>query len=475
MIAAVAVVLALPFVTVLQADSFKALYDGRWIASHGLPSVEALTLAAHGRAWIDEQWLGELAYYESWALGGYGLVAVISALAIGGAYAILAAVMLRRGASRLVVAAASLFALLTGYAWTFTRAQDLALPLFAALLAICLTDSEYRDPQRRLALLVPLLVLWANIHGSVLLGAALATLYLLQRAGRTRRNSIKKAQACVLLALCTAVSPLATPYGLQIVHYYGEFVGNTAVQAATAEWSQPTFPMASFFELYAGLAVVAALGTGALLKRRRVPAAPVGAALICAVAAWAENGNLVWFGMAAAILLSDIAPTGRRTRSSTLPGVLCTAATALAVIVAVTVLLATRSEAGYEQVIPARVLASVTAYAQTHPCASVLADNWDASALLWQSPSLAGRIGYDARIEQYAQAALNRWTAYQAGTGRDWAATTSGYQILIANTHYTPVAVKQLTQIRPRRLLAQTSQGVAVLTDRPQDCPRVRG
>jgi hypothetical protein len=468
MVAAMALVLALPFVTVLQADSFKALYDGRWIAGHGVPSIEALTVAAHGRAWVDEQWLAELAYYEGWALGGYGLVAVVSALAVASAYAVLAALMLRRGASLLVVAAASVFAILTGYGWTFTRAQDLALPLFAALLAICLTDAEHEVPQRRLVLLVPVLALWANIHGSVILGAALATAYLLQRAARARGSSRTAARWCVALAVCTPLTPLATPYGLHIAHYYGEFLGNPMLRTANTEWSHPAFPTPSFFELYGGLAILLALGLRAWRRTESVPRlVPVAAVLITAVAAWSESGNLVWFGMAAAILIADTALTKPKQAKSTLPGVLATGTTALAILATAITVLATRTQAGYEQVIPTRLLASVTTYALAHPCATILADNWDGSALLWQSPALQGRIAFDARLEQYPQPPLSRWATYQSGTGKNWPTTISGYSILIANTAYTPATVKRLERIQDGHILVQGPKGIAVLHPTP--------
>ncbi|MFX8266544.1 hypothetical protein ABTL47_19680, partial [Acinetobacter baumannii] len=85
------------------------------------------------------------------------------------------------------------------------------LPLFTLLLFLCATDSERPRPGKRLLLLVPLLVLWANVHGSVLLGAALAVGYLLWRAVTTARTGARRDAALVLgLAAVVALTPLCT-------------------------------------------------------------------------------------------------------------------------------------------------------------------------------------------------------------------------------------------------------------------------
>src|SRR5438094_631784 len=57
--------------------------------------------------------------------------------------------------------------------WT-VRVQSLVFVLFAALLWVLAADS--RRPSRRVFLALPLLVLWANLHGTAFLGAALIVL-----------------------------------------------------------------------------------------------------------------------------------------------------------------------------------------------------------------------------------------------------------------------------------------------------------
>src|SRR5205814_10723200 len=60
-----------------------------------------------------------------------------------------------------------------------------SLPLFA--LVVLLLRAEAREPSRRIWLLVPLVALWSNLHGAVLLGLIVVTAYLLLERFRRER------------------------------------------------------------------------------------------------------------------------------------------------------------------------------------------------------------------------------------------------------------------------------------------------
>jgi hypothetical protein len=64
-----AVVIAAP-VSMIVPDTWLALVDGRWIAQHGLPHVDQLTVWSHGAHWVDQQWLGQLSFYGLARVGG---------------------------------------------------------------------------------------------------------------------------------------------------------------------------------------------------------------------------------------------------------------------------------------------------------------------------------------------------------------------------------------------------------------------
>jgi hypothetical protein len=60
LLALVAALLGLLGQEIVQ-DTWLALLAGRDIAEHGIPHHESLTALAHGRRWIDQQWLAQLA------------------------------------------------------------------------------------------------------------------------------------------------------------------------------------------------------------------------------------------------------------------------------------------------------------------------------------------------------------------------------------------------------------------------------
>ena len=86
--------LVLRLVGQLNADGWLALVTGRWIARHGIPHHDTLTVWSHGQAWVDQQWLAQLGFYGLYVLGGIRAVmlahvAVLTAtLAVGNVIAL---------------------------------------------------------------------------------------------------------------------------------------------------------------------------------------------------------------------------------------------------------------------------------------------------------------------------------------------------------------------------------------------------
>ena len=161
----------------LLSDSWLAILGGREIVQHGLPHHDSLAIWTHGHRWVDQQWLGQLFFYGLFALGGVKLALVGHVTAASTAFVLaLVAARWRGGSTRAVcwLALPSIFLLIWG-SWN-ARAQSLALVLFLTLLWLLVADA--RKPSRRVFLFVPLLVVWANVHGTAITGALLVVLLL---------------------------------------------------------------------------------------------------------------------------------------------------------------------------------------------------------------------------------------------------------------------------------------------------------
>jgi hypothetical protein len=126
------------------------------------------------------------------------------------------------------------------------RAQMFSLVLFCATLL--LLRSETRAPSRRIWLLVPLVALWANVHGAVLVGLAVAGAYLVLE--RIRR------EPCVVLGVWTAsvCALLLTPAFLDSGDYYLGVLRSEAAVRGEGMWA-PLSPHSPFDVLFVALAV----------------------------------------------------------------------------------------------------------------------------------------------------------------------------------------------------------------------------
>ncbi len=198
--------------------------DARWLAALGAAIVHAGRLpssvpyaAAPSNDWVNVPVLGELVFHWLEALGGDRGLVLAQAVAVTSTLVLLLRDMRAAGApdgARALVLIALPFAAVS--ALLVVRAQLFSLPLFA--LTVLLLRSEARQASRRVWLLVPLVALWSNLHGAVLIGVAVAGAYLvLERARRERWTALG-----VLLASCAAL--FATPgLGRTADYYLGVF------------------------------------------------------------------------------------------------------------------------------------------------------------------------------------------------------------------------------------------------------------
>src|SRR5262249_54953737 len=164
---AVFLLLALNHARQLTSDSYVALSAGREIWSHGLPTTNTMTLVSAGRAWIDQQWLGQLLLYGTWRAGGYAAVTVVTRVLTALAFAIVYHIMAVRGAPAGRALKWTTLAVVGTMVDVSPRTQDGAYALFALLLLLVFLDGG-RPSRRWAAAALGLLVLWANVHGSVL-------------------------------------------------------------------------------------------------------------------------------------------------------------------------------------------------------------------------------------------------------------------------------------------------------------------
>jgi hypothetical protein len=396
-IAAWTSLLALSMPKLLVPDTWLALVDGRLIAQHGLPHVDTLAFWSLGRPWTDQQWGAHLALYELAHNGGvraavlFGILCVVTAL-------LMAAVATRKLGASPRSAAIGLLLPLVGAPWlAHVRTQTLAVLPFVLVYALLALDA--RDRSRRVLLVLPVLVVWANLHGSVALGAGLVALYgvTLLRYPTARRRA-------ALLILGAPLCLLASPYGLDLVDYYRLMLLHPPLVDFVREWQPPAI------EAVTAVFFVSAFVTTALWARhqRVLTSFERWALALLLVGALTAVRNAVWFELAVAVSFPRLLDAAWPSNSGPTLGVrrinliLGSVATIAAVAMVATHFV--RPSAWLEADRPPAAAAAVAAAAGAHGI--VLADDEHADWLLWQQPSLAGRVAYDVRFELFARREL---------------------------------------------------------------------
>lgn len=152
-------------------DSYSHIAVGRWILAHGaVPVTDPFSFSMHGAHWIAFEWLSEVIYASVYALAGWPGMVVVAAAAIALSFALMLRFLLRELAPTpallLLLAALALLA-----PHMLARPHVLTLPVMVAWAAALVRSMDERARPPYWAL--PLLTLWANLHGSVVLGVGL--------------------------------------------------------------------------------------------------------------------------------------------------------------------------------------------------------------------------------------------------------------------------------------------------------------
>jgi hypothetical protein len=211
--------------------------DARWLAAlgrviatrHSVPTGVPFA-GAPSAHFPNVLALSELIFYGlEHAMGERGLM-VAQLLAVAIAMVALGQDALAGGASSGGVAGA-LGLVMVGVlpSLAIARVQLFSLALFPVLLA--LLRSETRSPSRRIWLLVPMLALWSNLHGAVLIGFGVACCYLLLE--RTRCQPV----VALLVAVSAALALCVTPALIETISYYHRGLTNVGVQRGLGAWS----------------------------------------------------------------------------------------------------------------------------------------------------------------------------------------------------------------------------------------------
>jgi hypothetical protein len=391
----------------LFQDTWMVVLGGREIVEHGLPARETLTIWTHSREWVDQQWLAQVLFYGLFALGGIKAVLWAHLVATTAAFALAVVVARRRGGSSASVCwiALAVYLLLSWGAWN-ARAQSFALLLFVCVAALLIRDAHAQS--RRVFFVIPLLILWANIHGTALTGAVLVALwgvtYAYERRRRPRAEWLPRAAALIALPLA---SVFASPYAAHLPGYYSTMLFNSGFRDFVIEW-RPTAPSLQTAPFYL-LAFLTVWLVGRQ-KDRLLPFEKVLLAVTLLMGLQAMR-SVIWFALVALMLVPAaldgvLEPSSVAARHPSLSRLVV--GTGVVAVVATLAIVATKPSGWFDRTYPAGALTALDRAQARDPQMRVLADAAYADWLLLRRPELRGRIAFDIRFELMSKTELRR-------------------------------------------------------------------
>jgi len=262
-----------------DGDTGWHIRTGEWILEHhAVPTQDLFSFTKAGQAWYAWEWLTDVLYAFLHGLAGLKGLVLLSALVIAAFGTILFRHMIARGATAFAALAVSL--LVFGASSIHYLARPHIFTLLGLTVSLWIIDSDRRNPSARVWLLVPITLLWVNMHGGFLgliacLGLLVVGSFLESAAAvfldGAPWNPAPARRYGLLTALCVA-SSLLNPYGWRLHQHVAAYLRSDWIRNNIQEFLSPVFRSESALQfevmLFAGLMTVAWL----VSRRSFVPA-----------------------------------------------------------------------------------------------------------------------------------------------------------------------------------------------------------
>jgi hypothetical protein len=253
----------------LDPDTQWQITVGQWIIDHhAVPHTDVYSFTMRGAPWISTQWLAQVIYAAVYAWFGWAGPVVLAAAASAATFALLARHLgrnLSESATLTFVAAA--FALAAPH--LLARPHVLALPIMVAWIGGLIAADDRREaPSLQL---LPLMALWANLHGGFVFGLAMIAPIALDAVvnaeARNRKAQIARWAVFGALAL---LAGCCTPYGWESLLASRKILALGSALPLITEWRAADFTTVHPFEVCLLGAIGLALHRGITLPLLRI-------------------------------------------------------------------------------------------------------------------------------------------------------------------------------------------------------------
>ena len=248
---------------------------GETILRDGFMTTDPFTYTHPGGTWIPQQWGGEVAMALLHHAGGFDTLLLGFAAGIAALFTWLFARLRRAGLHWSLAAVLTCGALFVASFHFYIRPHLATIAFLALTTAILVDFDRGKVSLGRLALLIPLFIVWTNVHGGVLGGdmtfgiaaAGWAGSYLVGRAGPV--TSVRGGFGVLGVLISSALTPFDNPFGMEMINTWRRIVGSKFMAEVVNEHKplnldQPADQMLAVFAI-----LYLTLFAGVLPKLRR--------------------------------------------------------------------------------------------------------------------------------------------------------------------------------------------------------------
>jgi hypothetical protein len=229
-------------------DTYSHIALGRWILQHhAVPMVDPLSQTMRGEHWVAFEWLSQVAYAAAHSFGGWLGVVALAAATTATAFGLLTRFLLREWQPvPTLIAVLAAFVLASPH--ILARPHVLALPLMVVWVS-SLTGAvdERRAPPWQM---LPLMTLWANLHGSFTFGLAIigaVACDALWNAPASER--LRVARQWVLFGVLALAAACLNPSGPAIILVTFKTAALGDALSIITEWRPQDFSHLGAFEM----------------------------------------------------------------------------------------------------------------------------------------------------------------------------------------------------------------------------------
>ena len=259
----------------LDAATGCHIRTGESIIEHSsIPRVDPFSFTKNGQPWFAWEWLADLLFARIVGVSGMqGLVVICASLIAATAFCVVRH-SLWRGSDALTTLV--LFQFWVGASSIHFLARPHLFTLLFLALSLWLIDCDRRHRTPFLWLLVPLTVLWVNLHGGfvalvisllvVALGSAIEAVLL------SAEHAWQSAKRYSLVAVACLAASAINPYGLAEHRHLAQYLSADWIRNLIEEFQSPRFQASGmlYFEV---LLIAGILVSARLIARKEIASA----------------------------------------------------------------------------------------------------------------------------------------------------------------------------------------------------------